>query len=76
MTEYKMNKETESLATQVQNLTNVSGDAEKAMKLLLEYKRLEHLCEISKKDNRVYFLSPESAFPVPSTDLINNSLTK
>ncbi len=71
---YKMNKETESLATQVQNLTSVSGDAEKAMKLLLEYKRLEHLCEISKKDNRVYFLSPESAYPVPSTDLINNQL--
>ena len=44
------------------------------MKLLLEYKRLEHLCEISKKDNRVYFLSPESAYPVPSTDLINNQL--
>eukprot|EP00386_Alphamonas_edax_P014558 GDKI01044686.1.p1 GENE.GDKI01044686.1~~GDKI01044686.1.p1 ORF type:complete len:325 (+),score=104.86 GDKI01044686.1:50-976(+) len=71
--QYEMNVHATALAEQVAAIGKVTGCSETAVRLLLEHKRLQHLAEISKRDNRVYFLSPEGAYPSaapPVADLI------
>jgi len=66
-----MAAEAGALAEQVASLAKSTGSAESAQTLLLEMKRLEHLCEIAKGVNRVYFLDPQGNYPstVPVTDM-------
>lgn len=60
---YAMDVQAGALADQVQRIGAATGGTDAAVRLLLEMKRLEHLAEIAKRDNKVYFIEPAGAFP-------------
>lgn len=70
---YKMQMEATALAEQVEILAKATGSATAAQYMLLETKRLQHLEEIAKQPNRVYFLDPKDAFPstIPMSDVLS-----
>ncbi len=61
---YELTTTSSGLSEQIKSLAEqFNGDSLLASKYLLEMKRLEHLQEMAKKNNKVYFVNPESVFP-------------
>ena len=61
---YELTATSNGLSEQIKSLAEqFNGDTEKASQYLLETKRLEHLQEIAKTNNKVYFISPDGLFP-------------
>lgn len=70
---YTMETEAKALADQIEQIAKVTGSPTSAQATLLELKRLEHLREIARGQNRIYFMDPKGALPaaaVPITDLL------
>lgn len=61
---YELTTTSSGLSEQIKSLAEqFNGDTILASKYLLEMKRLEHLQELAKTDNKVYFMSPDGVFP-------------
>lgn len=71
-TQYELRAVSEAMAKQISILAEKLGDADKAVNFLIEIKRLEHLEALTKTNNNVYFISPDSMFTgaKPIVDLI------
>jgi regulator of protease activity HflC (stomatin/prohibitin superfamily) len=61
---YELMTTSSGLSEQIKSLAEqFNGDTILASKYLLEMKRLEHLQEMAKTNNKVYFVNPDSVFP-------------
>jgi len=60
---YALEQQAEAISRQIDKIAEKTGSAETAVKLLLESKRLDHLAEMAKHNNRVYFMDSTGAFP-------------
>ncbi len=72
---YELTATSDGLSGQIKSVSEqFGGDTDKAAKYLLEMKRLEHLQQLSKTENKVYFMSNEGIFP--STKAISDMFSK
>jgi regulator of protease activity HflC (stomatin/prohibitin superfamily) len=70
---YELTTTSSGLSEQIKSLAEqFNGNTLIASKYLLEIKRLEHLQEMAKTDNKVYFVNPEGIFP--STQVFSDIL--
>lgn len=71
---YELSATSNGMSEQIQSIAECfDGDFEKAAQYLLEMKRLEHLKELTKTNNNVYFIPPDSLYAQNKTmiDLLN-----
>lgn len=70
---YELTTTSSGLSEQIKSLAEqFNNDSILASKYLLEMKRLEHLQEIAKTNNKVYFVPPDGMFP--STQIFTDSM--
>ena len=70
---YELTTTSSGLSEQIKSLAEqFNGNTLIASKYLLEIKRLEHLQEMAKTNNKVYFVNPEGIFP--STQVFSDIL--
>ena len=73
---YELSAVSNGFAEQIKIIAEtLGGNKEEAVKFLLEMKRLEHLKELAKTNNNVYFIPPENMFASskPIVDLVNKT---